>query len=58
VIEKMVKWITLIILIVSAISLIVVLQSNYIAQELSARAVSLAIVTGLSSIAVSISFKK
>jgi len=57
-IKQIAKWVPLVILIVSSISLIVIFQSNYIAEAFAARAVPLAIVVGLSSIATSLSLRK
>ncbi|WP_342558169.1 hypothetical protein [Metasolibacillus sp. FSL K6-0083] len=56
--EQITRWILLIILIVSTISLIVVYQKNYIAEVLTASATPLAIVVGLSAIATAIMFQK
>ncbi|WP_338752995.1 hypothetical protein [Bacillus sp. FJAT-52991] len=56
--EQMTKWLLLAILAVSSISLIVVFQLDYTPEALSARAVPLAIVTGLSAIAVSLLSRK
>ncbi|PPA69883.1 hypothetical protein [Jeotgalibacillus proteolyticus] len=56
--EQAVKWIVLIVLIVSSISLLVVFQAGYIPEELTARAVPLAILAGLTSIAAALIFKK
>ncbi|WP_416150180.1 hypothetical protein ACM26V_04095 [Salipaludibacillus sp. HK11] len=58
IIDQIAKWIPLVILIISSISLIVVFQSNYIAEPFAARAIPLAIVIGLSSIATSLSLRK
>ncbi|OEH92043.1 hypothetical protein [Bacillus solimangrovi] len=58
VLEQSVKWIVLMILVVSSVSIIVFFQSNYFAEHLIARTVPLAIVIGCSSIAVSILFRK
>lgn len=57
-IEQITKWIIFAILIISSISFVVVFQLNYIAEALTARAVPLAIVIGLTSIATSIIFRK
>lgn len=57
-IEHIVKWTLLAILITSSISFIIVFQLDYIAEALAARAIPLAIVVGLSSIATSTMFRK
>lgn len=57
-IEQVAKWLSLAILIVSSISFIIVFQLDYVAEALTARAVPIAIVLGLSSIATSLIFKK
>lgn len=57
-IQQIVKWFLLTILIISSISFIIVIQSNYIAAELAARSIPIAIVVGLSSLAVAIMFRK
>ncbi|WP_156484889.1 hypothetical protein [Bhargavaea cecembensis] len=56
--EQIVKWGLVALLIGTTASLIVILQSSYIAEAISARALPLAIVAGLSSIAVAIAFRK
>jgi len=58
VIQQIVKWFLLTILIISSISFIIVIQSNYIADALAARSIPIAIVVGLSSLAVAIMFRK
>lgn len=57
-IEHIIKWTLLAILITSSISFIIVFQLDYIAEALAARAIPLAIVVGLSSIATSTMFRK
>ncbi|MFJ7649563.1 hypothetical protein ACIQ1H_18755 [Lysinibacillus sp. NPDC097279] len=57
-IQQIVKWFLLTILIISSISFIIVLQSNYLAAELTARSIPIAIVVGFSSLAVAIMFRK
>ena len=57
-IQQIVKCFLLTILIISSISFIFVIQSNYIAYELAARSIPIAIVVGLSSLAVAIMFRK
>lgn len=56
--EQFVRWLLLIILVVSSVSLIVVFQLDYVAEALKARAIPLAIVLGFSSVAVSIIYRK
>lgn len=55
---QIVKWGLVFLLAVTTIGLVAILQSSYIAAELSARAIPLAIVAGLASIAVAIAFRK
>lgn len=57
-IEQLARWMVLAILSISSISFVIVFQLDYIAEALIARAVPLAIVIGLSSIATSILFRK
>lgn len=57
-IEQLARWMVLAILFISSISFVIVFQLDYIAEALIARAVPLAIVIGLSSIATSILFRK
>ena len=57
-IEQICKWLVLIILIVSSISLLVVFQLDYVAEALTARALPIAIVVGFSSIATAIMNRK
>ena len=57
-IEQIVKWILLVILIISSISFIIVFQLNYTADALTARAIPIAIVLGFSSLAISTMFRK
>ncbi|MEC1180193.1 hypothetical protein P9B03_16950 [Metasolibacillus meyeri] len=56
--EQITRWLLLVILIGSSISLVVVYQLDYIAEALVARAIPLALVVGLSAIATSIMFRK
>lgn len=55
--KQIVNWLLVGILIVSSISLIIVYQQDYIAESHGPRAIPLAIVAGLSAIAVAISQK-
>lgn len=57
-IQQIVKWILLTILTISSISFIIVFQLNYTADALSARSIPIAIVVGLSSLAVATMFRK
>jgi len=52
-----IKWVFAVIFLISCISLVVILTSNYIADSLLARALPLAIFAGLLAIATAISFR-
>lgn len=55
---QIVKWGLVTLLAGTTIALVAILQSSYIADELSARTIPLVLVAGLSSIAVAIAFRK
>ncbi|MDL2310587.1 hypothetical protein LJC13_01250 [Peptostreptococcaceae bacterium OttesenSCG-928-C18] len=56
--DEVIKWLILLVFIFSFISLIVMLRSDYIGEEIFYRGVPLAIVSGLNAIAAAIIFKR
>lgn len=56
--KQIVQWFLLVIVVIASISVVSVYISNYVPEYIMAKALPLAILVGLSSIALSIAYKE